>query len=420
MARRRFQDPKPRKEGNWWYLRLWEDSVKDGLQTRNLKRIKLAPAEMKERQVRKIAQDIIVPKNRAIITTGAALNFSEYVDSAYLNTSFTKLASTTRACYQGMIDAHLKPAFGRATLSEITPYTVDAYFSAMPSRGISRPLAGKIRDAFSSIMRSAVRHKHIPTNPLTGLTLPDDPRGKIAKPFIYPAQFDALVQIIPEPYATMVYVAAMTGLRVSEISALKWRNIGPDCITVEQRYFRGDTSHTKTKDSAATISADLSVIERINRLKDISVDVRAGRAVRRFRVVKSSGDDDLVFQSVKDGRPIRDGNALRRFIKPAAAKLGLKSVTWRCLRTSCATWMVRAGADPKSVQGQMRHSRISTTLEIYAQFVPDGQRKATLQMKQYMETQIAEAGMNSGTVAVQKSPTDSTMEPIESKSKWLN
>ena len=44
-------------------------------------------------------------------------------------------------------------------------------------------------------------------------------------------------------------------------------------------------------------------------------------------------------------------------------------------RTSCATWMVKAGADPKSVQGQMRHSRISTTMDIYAQFVPEGQRR---------------------------------------------
>jgi site-specific recombinase XerD len=38
--------------------------------------------------------------------------------------------------------------------------------------------------------------------------------------------------------------------------------------------------------------------------------------------------------------------------------------------------MVEAGADPKSVQAQMRHSRISTTMDIYAQFVPESQRRA--------------------------------------------
>jgi len=45
-------------------------------------------------------------------------------------------------------------------------------------------------------------------------------------------------------------------------------------------------------------------------------------------------------------------------------------VNWRCLRTFHATWLVQAGADPKSVQAQRRHSRISTTMEIYAQIEP--------------------------------------------------
>jgi len=73
---------------------------------------------------------------------------------------------------------------------------------------------------------------------------------------------------------------------------------------------------------------------------------------------------------------MRDNNILTRFIKPAGRKLGVGFVNWRCFRTSHATWLVQAGADPKSVQGQMRHSRIATTLDIYAQFVPESQRRA--------------------------------------------
>jgi len=74
---------------------------------------------------------------------------------------------------------------------------------------------------------------------------------------------------------------------------------------------------------------------------------------------------------------MRDNNILSRHIKPAARKLGLPWINWRCLRTSHATWMVEAGANPKDVQGQMRHSRISTTMDIYAQFVPESQRRAS-------------------------------------------
>jgi hypothetical protein len=67
-------------------------------------------------------------------------------------------------------------------------------------------------------------------------------------------------------------------------------------------------------------------------------------------------------------------NILVRFIKPAARKLGLDWVNWRSLRTSHAVWLKMAGADVKDAQGQMRHSRASTTLDIYQQFVPESQR----------------------------------------------
>ena len=62
-------------------------------------------------------------------------------------------------------------------------------------------------------------------------------------------------------------------------------------------------------------------------------------------------------------------------IKPAARKLELDWVHWRSLRTSHAVWLKMAGADVKDAQGQMRHSRASTTLDIYQQFVPESQQR---------------------------------------------
>jgi integrase len=116
------------------------------------------------------------------------------------------------------------------------------------------------------------------------------------------------------------------------------------------------------------------------RTPTLTVEVRAGRAIRKHKLVKAGEADDLVFQSVQKGAPMNDQNILKRHLQPAAKKLGLPFVDWRCLRTSHATWLVQAGADPKSVQGQMRHSRISTTMDIYAQIVPTSQRHALQQL----------------------------------------
>jgi integrase len=238
-------------------------------------------------------------------------------------------------------------------------------------------------------------------NPMDGLELPPDTRPKKKKPFLYPAQLTNLLELIPEPYATMVHTAVWTGLRVSELLALKWYNVGPDWLRVDQSYCRGQFGKTKTGASAATISVMPHVIERIERMKTLTVEVRAGRAVRRYKLVKDDNSNGVVFQSVKDGKPMNDQNILRRYIRPAAQTLGLKGIDWRCLRRTCATWMVQAGADPKSVQGQMRHSRITTTMEIYAQQVPEGQRRAVEQMQEYARRSAVESGTNPVTVSVQ-------------------
>jgi integrase len=120
-----------------------------------------------------------------------------------------------------------------------------------------------------------------------------------------------------------------------------------------------------------------SVIERLHRLKLLTVTVNNGGhgAKRTFPLVKKDGPDELVFQSVRHGKPMRDNNILTHHLKPAARALGMGFANWRCLRTSHATWLKLAGADVKDAQAQLRHSRASTTLDIYQQFIPESQRK---------------------------------------------
>src|ERR1035441_10315817 len=47
MARRRFQNPKPFREGAWWWMLVYEDTFAAGKCARRKKRVKLAPADRK-------------------------------------------------------------------------------------------------------------------------------------------------------------------------------------------------------------------------------------------------------------------------------------------------------------------------------------------------------------------------------------
>jgi len=50
-------------------------------------------------------------------------------------------------------------------------------------------------------------------------------------------------------------------------------------------------------------------------------------------------------------------------------------VNWQVWRRSFATWLKMAGADVKDAQALMRHSKASTTLDVYQQFVDESQRR---------------------------------------------
>jgi len=296
------------------------------------------------------------------------------------------------------------PEFGGSTFQDLQHVRLQGYFTnraadARHPNGVAFPTLVKLRDTFSSVLRAAQRAGHIATNPLAGLKMPRNNAKARAKKVISPAQFHSLLNEIAEPYQTMVYVAAFSGLRISELLALRWRCVTDSGISVEERYYRGDTSQPKTKASAATVLLDEHVLARIHRLKTLTIEFRAGKAVRRYPAVKSCGENDLVFQSplpakpMPDGKipdsPMSDGNVLRRHLKPAGRSIGLPFVNWLVLRHSCATWMIQSGVDVKSATAQMRHSKTSTTLNIYAQTVLAAQSRAAKQLTDFVNQSLS-------------------------------
>jgi integrase len=326
--------------------------------------------------VKKIVTERLRALNQGLLSLGSACKFEDYLKDVYLPVVMPVFANSTQDRYRSVVKNHLLPAFGEVCLRDIGPLAVQRYISGLATSTLSLESKDKIRDTLSSILGSAVQYGYLVKNPVEGVRLPPDKKGKRIKPYVTPQQFQALIELIPEPYGTMVYVAVYTGLRVSELIGLKWGDVGENAITVDERYCRGDWGSPKSEASNATVPVNECVIRRIVALKGLTVAVKAGKAVRHYRVVRDDGPESLVFSSLVKGRPMRDNNILVRHIKPAAAKLGIPWVNWQVLRRSFATWLKMAGADVKDAQGLMRHSRASTTLDIYQQFVPESQRRA--------------------------------------------
>ena len=376
MAKRRFQNPKPVRQGKWWTLRVWKDTFNNGQHHRFRDRVKLGPASLNTREAQKLANAYLTSLNQGLESFGSAVNFQHYIEHNYVPIHLPLLAKSTQQRYSGVIKNYLIAAFGSKCLRDLTHSVLQSYFSGMVSSPLSHESQDKIRDVLSSILESAIADELLTKNTMEHVKMPPRKRGKKTnKPYVTPQQFHALIDLIAEPYATMIYVAVYTGLRVSELIGLRWDDVLDGYLTIDERCLRGDWAAPKSDASNATIPVNATVIERIHRLKILTVEVKAGRATRRYKLVKTDGPNDLVFQSVRTGTTMRDNNILMRHIKPAGRKLGLGFLNWRCLRTSDATWLKMAGADVKDAQAQMRHSRASTTLDIYQQFVPESQRR---------------------------------------------
>ena len=397
MAKRRFQNPTPKLHGKHWTIVVRRDEFVDGKLIRKQVREVIAPAATSKTEAKKIASEKMRSINQGLETLGSATLFKVFVEDVYLKTVLPVASVHHVSRYEGILKKYLLPVFGEKTLRDITMLTAQTYLTGLRQYSLAHASMDKIRDCASAVMAAAKQYGLIISNPFEDLRIPRPKQGKAPKPNITPQQFEAIVALMQEPYATMVYVAVWTGLMISELVALRWKDLLlDDCaIVIDERCSRGDWGAPKTEARNDVLAVSRQVLNRMLALKGQTVRVGGGRGgYQTYQLVKSSGPDDLVFQSVRKGAVMRDNNILVRHIKPAAARVGLGWVNWRCLRTSHATWLKPAGVPVRDAQKQMRHSRASTTLDIYQQTTDEHQRAAVAKLEAFIAANTASTRVN--------------------------
>jgi integrase len=158
----------------------------------------------------------------------------------------------------------------------------------------------------------------------------------------------ALIAALPARVQMVVKVADSTGLRISEILGLRWKNA--DLVTgwlrVRERYYRGDQDVTKSERSVR--------------------DVPLGHLLEEFRALKpaSASGEAFVFDR-GDGMPYDDRGLLQHFIRPAAKALGFywEGFGFHSFRRENNTKMQEEGASATEAQRHLGHSQPSMTGE---------------------------------------------------------
>jgi integrase len=272
----------------------------------------------------------------------------------------THLKPSTAARYRGIVDAHILPRWDGTPMSHVTHADVQSWISQIDLAPASVRYVHRV---FSLIMELAVRDKRIPSNPATGVRLPQ--AAKPEKRFLTPKQVHQLADAaarypipeVGEQYRALILVLAFCGLRWGEMAALRVKRVdlmrrrltvAESVVQVHARLEWG----TPKSHAARSVPIPRSLVP-------VLTEVMAGKA-----------PDDLVFTTWR-GRPLRNLNFRRDVFDPAARDAGLAGLTPHELRHTAASLAVSAGANVKAVQRMLGHASAAMTLDVYAGLFDD-------------------------------------------------
>jgi integrase len=179
---------------------------------------------------------------------------------------------------------------------------------------------------------------------------------------------------------TLALLDAGTGLRVSELLALRWRDVGFDSLelNVTRSIWHQIVGDCKTEASAKPVPLDSYMAD----------DLRRWRRQSAY-----STDDDYIFASetMKGKQPYWPDNLMKRHILPVARANGInKRIGWHTFRHSFGTLLKANGEDVKTVQELLRHANSRITLEVYTQAVTSNKRAAQSKVVRMMVPNLGE------------------------------
>jgi integrase len=151
---------------------------------------------------------------------------------------------------------------------------------------------------------------------------------------------------LSEPCRAIVLTAVLTGLRIGEILALRWRRLDfvRNSVAVSETYSDGKFGSAKTRSSRRVIPMSQTLCDAL-------------KTHRAYCIY--SGPQDLVYSTTK-GTPPSPKNLYNRALPPACDKLNLPRVSWHSFRYGNATLLGEVGESVKTAQAILGHSDVET------------------------------------------------------------
>lgn len=274
--------------------------------------------------------------------------------------------------------AHINPVLGDHRVCDITDADVDRLVARMLRDDLSAKTIRNNVGTLHSIMERAVRDGFVARNPVSMSDLPrvrksrglnfltleelervintplPDSDEQIAEHFPAGAKYGGprAVRDWWPVVRLLILTSAMTGMRLGELRALRWRDVGAK-VQVRESFVRGIFDDPKSIESARAIPLSARLLSELD---------------EHHKQTPWNRDSDLVLAHPHTGRPL-DRVRLGQHYKAALARAEVRPIRIHDLRHTFATTMASAGIPLRSIQAWMGHEDARTT-QIYAHYAP--------------------------------------------------
>lgn len=305
---------------------------------------------------------------------------AEYLERWLKDYAWSNLSPRTAEGYESIIRQHVIPSIGSLRLAQLKPEHLQQYYSEKMTDGrcdgkgaLSQTTVNHHHTCLHRALKMALKWGLISRNPADAVTPPRPQRTEMQT--MNEEEVETFLEFVKKtPYYALFYLNIFTGMRRSELLALRWCEVDLDLCEVSvirslhhlhngSLIFRQPKTVKGRRMIALTPSTALMLREH-----------KKNQEVTKLMLGVGVKDDDLVFSQV-DGKPLLPDTVSHAWTK-TVKRAGLKHFRLHDGRHTHASIMLKQGIHPKIVQERLGHATISTTLDLYSHVAPGLQEAA--------------------------------------------
>jgi integrase len=266
--------------------------------------------------------------------------------------------STIHTC-KSHLKIQILPHLGKLRLDELSVENQQVFVNRITGT-ISRRMLVNVLATLSSMLRTARDWKYnCEPIDISRLVLPERTPKTMGRVFTA-EQIQLILRHAQGQYRVMFAIAALAGLRVGEILALKTEDFdfARKLLFVRRSVWRGKLQATKSTYSEAVLPL---------------VDALA--EVVRLHIATLPKGQEFLFLTIRGTHFIAE-NVVRQGLTPLLDALKIPRCGFHAFRHAHTSLLLQTGATPPVVQAQLRHADPRVTIGLYGHIVGEGQRKA--------------------------------------------